>query len=87
MDNQTPQDFEAWEGHGHDDERYGNMSINTEEYVRSFSLKVLRDHPEFNKKILSEFASFFHHWERELERIEQVSAQGAAHSLVRYLKL
>ena len=87
MDTQTPEDFEAWKHHGHDDERYGNPSINAEEFIRSFSLQVLRDHPEFNKKILSEFATFFHHWEKEFERIDQISAQGAAHNLVKYLKL
>ena len=86
METETPRDFEAWKGHGNDDERYGNPSVSAEEFVRSFSLKVLRDHPEFDKRILSEFARFFHHWERELEHIDQVSAQGAAHSLVRYLK-
>ncbi len=87
MDTQQSQEFEAWKGHDHDDERYGNPSVNAEEFIRSFSLKVLRDHPNFNKKILSEFASFFHHWEQELERTDQISAQGAAHTLVKCLKL
>lgn len=77
---------EAWEGHGHDDENYGNPGFSKEEFLRTFKNRVLRDHPDFDKSVLKEFGRFFDQWEREFERLEQVSAQSAPKKLIRYLK-
>lgn len=77
---------EAWKGHDQDDIRYGNPTFTKEDYLRAFNAKVLKDHPDFDKSVLAEFSRFFDLWEREFERLEQVSAQGAPKLLMKYLK-
>lgn len=77
---------EAWEGHGHDDEKYGNPSFTKDDFLRAFNHKVMEDHPDFDKSVLAEFNRFFDLFEQELERLEQINAQGAARKLAKYLK-
>ena len=87
MENQNPiNEPEAWKGHGQDDRLYGNPSFTKEDFLRAFNARVLRDHPEFDKSVLAEFSRFFDEWEKEFERLEQVSVQSAPKWLIKYLK-
>lgn len=78
---------EPLEEHENDDTVYGNKYVDKEEYLKAFESKVLKDYPDFDKIILDQFRKFFNSWEKELESIEQVSAQTAHKRLIKYLKV
>lgn len=78
---------EAWQGHTDDDTRWGNPYRSKEDFLSSFNNQVLEEHPDFNKDILVKFQGFFDAWEKEVERLDQVSAQSAVRKLCKYLKL
>lgn len=81
-----PNGREEWLGGSDVDARYGNFFISKEEYLDNFERRVLKEHPEFSPSVLAEFRKFYDLWEQELERTEQISAQGAHKRLIHFLK-